>query len=120
MARVCININKTLCRKTDMGFLHIYIQKYIYAFQYQFKPGENTGATGSKTMWWSFRWDEKKYKTSVTSKEEKQQRQAQKKCRLYRFVEKTKKCKQLDKSQHCGGVGAMPPLGGSGLPTICD
>ena len=64
---------------------------------------------------------EKKYKTSVTSKEDKQRRQAQNKCRLCTwFVEKTKKCKKLDKSQHCGGVGAMPPLGGSGLPTICD
>ena len=54
MARVCININKTLCRNTDMGFLHIYIQKYIYAFQYQFKPGENTEAIGSKIIFGTF------------------------------------------------------------------
>ena len=111
-ARVCINIDKTLYKIQKWDFYkynHIYLQEYISAFQYQFKPGENTGATGSKTIWWSLRWGGKKYKTSVTSKEHKQQRQAQKKCRLCTwFVEKTKKCKKLDKSQHCGGVGACP------------
>ena len=82
--------------------------------------GKTQGQLEAKQYDGRFVGEGKKYKTSVTSKEHKQHRQAQKKCRLYRFVEKTKKCKQLDKLQHCGGVGAMPPLGGSGLPTICD
>ena len=131
-ARVCINIDKTLYKIQKWDFYkynHIYTNTTTFIYRnifLHFNINSNLGKTQGQLE--AKQYDgrcvgvEKNIKHQLhqknTSNKDKHKRNADYICTW--FVEKTKKCKKLDKSQHCGGVGAMPPLGGSGLPTICD
>ena len=109
-ARVCINIDKTLYRNGIFTNITTFIYRNIFLhFNINSNLGKTQGQLEAKQYDGRCVGVEKNIKHQLhqknTSNKDKHKRNAD---YVHGLWQKLKSAKKLDKSQHCGGVGACP------------